>query len=585
MSKVENLINKTKELLKKDDYPEVIETCADILEINSDNEFALRFMGISNFHLKNFKESEKYLEKAYQNNPKYDKIVEDYGMVLLELDKLDKALSLYDDYFKSPDIYRKNEVKKYFITLAKECSYRNKINEALKCYDYYLNHQIDEEILSSKINLLIHLKRFDDCMSCYDLLIDLEDDEHKLSGLYYDKILCLEFKALKLYDKFIKEQNRVYPDGMYVQPINYYVYLEEMYTCYTKSLEIFWKKVCFDKVELKSWYNHLSNNLANNTNPEEFFDNLFNIDSEDTMGWCNKIDSIGYVFRDYAYNYYDLLLERNPDSIQILNKKAEFLYYSKPTVSLKLYERILELNEYDKDALKQKLRLLYKLKWYGKAYEFIKSLPDNMNGITSEISDIAELLTDNKKYSEAIYCYEKLLQYNPSEISSITNIKKIWKEAGMKEAKKNSKYYLDWIDVIISRNDVIWCPKEGCNGKLCHIVQGFNGKRLLGRNMILGEYIDCDENATHYCPKCKKEYEYGVECFNYDMNDSVLYEYAVTLILAIKHYILNSYTNEENINILQERLYTEYHLDKREVNAFINKLEKLNYINKMITLN
>ena len=115
MSKVENLINKTKELLKKDDYPEVIETCADILEINSDNEFALRFMGISNFHLKNFKESEKYLEKAYQNNPKYDKIVEDYGMVLLELDKLDKALSLYDDYFKSPDIYRKNEVKKYFI--------------------------------------------------------------------------------------------------------------------------------------------------------------------------------------------------------------------------------------------------------------------------------------------------------------------------------------------------------------------------------------------------------------------------------------------------------------------------------------
>ena len=54
MSKIEKLIDKSKDLLKTDNYPEVIKICAEILEIESDNEFALRFMGISNYHLKNY---------------------------------------------------------------------------------------------------------------------------------------------------------------------------------------------------------------------------------------------------------------------------------------------------------------------------------------------------------------------------------------------------------------------------------------------------------------------------------------------------------------------------------------------------
>ncbi len=420
MSKIEKLVDKCIILLKDDNYPEVIKTCNKILEIDSDNEFALRFIAISNYHLKNYEESEKYLEKAYNNNPHNKKIIMDYGITLFVRGKLDKALTLYDFYFKYEDKSLEKEVTDYFIALSIECTHKNKIKDAIKCLDYYL--------------------------------------------------------------------------------------------------------------------------------------------------------------------------EKNPNSIAIYYKKAELYSNWKPTHSLKIYEKILELDKSEINAIKEKLIILNRLNWYDKAYKYIKSLTCTDKKINDEISYIASILTENKKYSEAIGCYEKILELTPSEISAITNIRKIWDKANMKEAKKNSKYYMDWIEVILSHTDYYMCSEEGCHQRLSHIVHGINGYRLMEippaeDDFVIKDYIDCDENSTHYCSKCKKEYKVDVEGFTYNKDDSSLYEYAKTMILFLKHFVLYDDYYSKNYRYVQEMFHDEYLIDKKEFNAFINKLEKLNYLHKEVVIN
>ena len=516
--------------------------------------------------------SEKDLEKAY--NMDYDvKIILDYGIKLLELGKLGNALVLYDFYFDSEDNSRKEEVEKYFITLAKECSKKNKNRDAIKCCDYYLDKESTSvNVLKLKIELLSHLKRFDDALICYDKLIGIVDDKEQYDPCV-DQIICLEAKAFYQYDK-----------GLLNDSINTLTIASEYYSDY--NLYVY---------NLNSWHEHLKNTLYKYASQEdEFFDNLLMVDTEDSMEWCGLI---GYFTNNlYSYGNIDLmicdwLLEKYPESIPILNKKAGLYLTWKPTHSLKLYEKVLEIEEYNLDAIRWKLIAYIKLKRYGKLREYIQSLSNNIDGISDVLSYIGSNLIKVNKYPEAIMCYEKILEINPNNIDAITQIKRIWDKAGMKEEKNNSKYYMDWIKVILSRNDWYNCPNEDCYERLYHIVHGLKGHILIEnpRNAPYELYvrgsIDCDEDSTHYCPKCKKEYKLGVECFNYNMEDPVLYNYATTLILAVKHYIYHDSYIGVNLDYLAERLHEDYNLDKREFNALINKLEKLDYLTRKVELN
>ena len=103
---------------------------------------------------------------------------------------------MYDFYFNSEDKDRKDEVEEYFVTLSKKCSNINKNKDAIKCCDYYLDKGVDSsKILKLKIELLSHLKRFDDALNCYDILVNIDDDSKSYSSSRLDHILCLEAKA------------------------------------------------------------------------------------------------------------------------------------------------------------------------------------------------------------------------------------------------------------------------------------------------------------------------------------------------------------------------------------------------------
>jgi len=568
---IETLMNKCNDLLKKNKYSEVIKICNQILEKDSNNEFALRIAGTSNYHLKNYKESEKYLEKAYNINPTDKKIIECYGITLLEVEKLDKALTLYDFYFNSKEKSRKYEVEQYYVNLSKRYSHQNKTKNALKCYDYYLNKETDSiMILKSKIELLSHLKRFDDALECYDLLIDSSDDGKMYTRSRIDQIFCLEAKAFYLYDKQL---------------------LKESIDTLSIASDYYLNKYDLDlEDELTAWHKHLSKTLSKyEDNPEEFFDKLFYVDKEDSMAWTTLIKYFTSRYDSYGdidIMLCDWLLENNPNSIPILNKKAELHRNWKPTLSLKLYEKILEVEEDNLDAIKGKLEMLNNLKWHGKAYNYIKTLPNNINGISDEISNMAKGLTENGKYTEAIELYEKILESNPSDVSPISDIKKILDKKEMKEVKKNSKYYMDWINVILSHK-INWCSEDECYDRLSQVMPGLNKHVIIDKlddtkDLIIKGYIDCDDDTTHYCLSCKKEYKFDVECFEYNKEDEILYNYAKTLILAVKHKL---FWSGEKIEYLQNSLYSDYHIDKREFNALINKLEKLGYLSRKVTLN
>lgn len=313
--------------------------------------------------------SEKDLEKVYNDNHNAENVL-NYGIKLLELEKLEKALTLYDFYFDSEEDTRKDEVEKYYVSLARECSRKNKNRDAIKCCEYYLDKEsVSVNVLKLKIELLSHLKRFDEALICYDELIKVDDNDGGYNDPRINQIICLVAKAFYQYDK-----------GLLKDSIDTLKVASEYYSNY--ELNVY---------SLNSWHKYLKTNLSKYADKdEEFFDNLFFVDAEDSMGWR---DLIGYFTSHYdSYGDVDImicdwLLEKNPESIPILNKKATLHANWKPTLSLKLYEKVLELKEYDLVAMLGKLRMFVKLKRYGKLYDYIQSLP-SVYGISDVLSGI-----------------------------------------------------------------------------------------------------------------------------------------------------------------------------------------------------
>ena len=164
MASADTLLAKAQELLRERKYRQLTSVCRQILEKEADNEFALHEMGKYHYYSKNYEKAEKYLEKAagkYLNkfqflSPGESDIIYDYGKCLLKNNKLDKALSVYDEYLDVDEIQGRGLREDYYKNLAIICFYNRKPDDAIKCLDYYLKHKPDSQmILDAKIDILL----------------------------------------------------------------------------------------------------------------------------------------------------------------------------------------------------------------------------------------------------------------------------------------------------------------------------------------------------------------------------------------------------------------------------------------------
>ena len=202
--------------------------------------------------------------------------------------------------------------------------------------------------------------------------------------------------------------------------------------------------------------------------------------------------------------------------------------------SLNLCNKILELDENNKDALDCKALSLFKL----------------------------------GRYDESLVIYKKMLMENPTDVNAVDGIKRISKSYDIDPSEYfDDGLHLSWISLIKSKNDAI-CPD--CGSKLMPLLF-FPSTEM----MELDETGFDVENHNYYCKNCDWEMFIdilNIDCENHPIECAYLYS---KLDEITNHIRYNSYSENFSLDELKSKM--DY-FDEEEFDAFIKKLKEVDYI-------
>ncbi len=538
-----------------------------LMDKYSDKEFFNNFLS---FDKKSSKQWNKRLEYQYaiigdplvycdfllEDNP-------DNNNVLRSSAKISK----YMDYDYSLECWNKLlEIEPENTEVIKEILhiYSNQYSKdrSLKLIDSKLHiESLKIYLLKYKIQLLESMTLYDDALEIYDEYLSMKDDA--LSTLtVYDKIRCMELKALHLY-----KDNKVY----------------QSYTLYNEILMTF--MIALDNNQFKrkpgidtvKWYTAVLQEALNKSddNPLIFFEELFKINEDTFELWQTKIFSF-IISNRYinSINVCNILLEENPNNIQLLLTKAEV--YSRTSTLAKsydLYNKVLELDSDNNEAKNKKFVILVKWEEYEKAYNLLKTMKIASSS-KDDLNKLANKFFSDKEYDKALYCYNLM---GSSYWGIINKIKYIWQETDDTVSQNESKYYMDWIKIINFKYDDVLCPE--CNSKLIPIMYGLpvmdeNEEEKIGVDYVLGGCCVSIDSPSHYCKHCDKCISFGPYGIDITMDDYELYIYTSVNINAFVRIVENKKTRIDNI---VKSLYSNG-IDEKECSKFIEKLESISFI-------
>lgn len=262
---------------------------------------------------------------------------------------------------------------------------------------------------------------------------------------------------------------------------------------------------------------------------------------------------------DEAFKCLDDCLLRNPKNIYIINKKLELL---------------LQMNEFDE------------------AYEFYKTLDDDILLKGFKVQHLASNLVKNNMHDEAIECYNKVLKFKLTGYSQcdydinnfylLDEIKKDFIELGLDLSKiYPNDLYLDWIDNYSFERLTGNCPI--CGEKLIPVYfRGYPNFELMEKaqknEAIIKKDVLDEEDPFRckdicYCPHCKKDFDLGINGLHADCAENYAQEkYALDKIV-----LLYGCFYKETVSLDELKEEFDY-FDEKELDAFINKLKDIDYL-------
>lgn len=430
----------------------------------------------------------------------------------------------------------------------------------------YIN-SIRYNLLERKIRLLESMTLYDEALESYDEYLEIEKPD-ELSYKYlttFDRLMCMEQQALDLYiDNKLEESFDI---------------LREVSQRY-KKLENNSPGISSVKWKLDDWYNNVLINSMNKShdNHEIFFEEFYSIKSESLALWSKKIEFlIDSKHFGNPITYCNILEEKTDDKIKVILIKG-YVYYKTKRLDNALVEfnRVLDIQPDNDEAKNYKFCILVQKKDYEKAYKFLESTKINFKIIHYDLSQLAHTLCNQEQYDKAVKCYEIILNEDFSPIL-VDKVKVLWKKTGDVKRLEESKYYMDWINIIKSRYDTDVCPD--CGKKLIPIIYGLPAPELLrsdknGEDYILGGCLVSYDNPTDYCKNCEKGVKiepYGIEIIK---DDHDLYRYCRLKINQISGVIARY--PENTIDQLEKKAL-EYRIDAQEFEALIEKFIEIGY--------
>jgi protein O-GlcNAc transferase len=364
----------------------------EILNIQSDNFYALQYLGVLYYQGKKYDLAIEYIEKALQLNPRDSHSYYNLGIVFKDKGQLDKAETCFQKSLK----YDSTNHDAY-VNLGIVLKDKGNLNKAILCFQKALQLQSDSIAAHYNLGYAYQLQNnLDEAIVHYQKAIKLDPDlinaYTNLGLVFYDKKLFN--KAIQCYQKAL-QLNPNSPDvynniGVVLKEMEQF---DEAIAYYQKALEI------------NPHFPVVLNGLGAVLKEKGEFDKA--------IACYQKALKLNPVFSD-AYNNLGV----------VLKEKGQF------DEAIACYQKALELNPDLHDPYNN-LGLVYREKGqldeavacYKKALELNPDFPDAYNGL-------GIVLDEKGKIDEAISCFRKTLLLDQNYANAFNNLGNAFQEKG-----------------------------------------------------------------------------------------------------------------------------------------------------------
>jgi len=425
---------------------------------------------------------------------------------------------------------------------------------------------IRTDLLYRKIKLLESMRLYDEALDAYDEYFRCVDDSTYDKLTQSDRLRCIEQKALEYY----MDDN-----------------LQESYNILKQAADMFKKIMESDKYSLYpsylyDWYEQVlvESVKKSNDNPENFFEEYYNINEKTCKLWIEKINNLNSSdILGNPLDYCNILLTKNRNNIDLLLTKA-YVYYSTEEYekALDIYNKLIKHDDNNK-AKNYKFNILVKYNQYTKAYNLLMQMNVEYPIINNNLYLLAEKLQEKRKYNESLQVYETIFAQT-QWIDTIDKIKYLLLKTENTQKLHNTKYYMNWIELINHKYESdTTCPT--CGKKLTKILYGLPAPETMEEaeegEIILGGCCVSWDDPTHYCKNCKKHIYMNPFQINITRDNLELASYTTVNICWITEYIRQHPDN--TIEKIEKEAYKKG-INKNELTRFIEKLEEIKHIKK-----
>ena len=323
------------------------------------------------------------------------------------------------------------------------------------------------------------------------------------------------------------------------------------------------------------------------------------IEASDKILKSNQKNHLALTYKILSYYYledYENALDAAESTLAIypgysrfLNLKAHVLYASGDVAGAL---ECLEMNRDDINLLNKKLFLLIKMGKLDEAYDFFKSLDDDVIFNGFKIQVLARNLAKEGKCSKAIECYNYILkklikpytnklEFHFTDIMILDWIKQDFIEYNLDLNRIYfNELYISWIDKLNFKKPTEFC--RACGEKLTRIVyrdldyydSSESKSDEIVRENTLSEFNPYTDIGEFYCPNCKKEFDMGINgiYFEGDGENYLEEKYALEKIHEFHCFVYNGQVSKDTL----DRDF--FYFDDDELDAFIARLIAIGYI-------
>ena len=337
--KISDLIRSGLDLHKKGKYNEAAQIYEKALKRESNNFDALQLMGVLSAQTKKYLKAVNYLTKALEINPTHAACFSNRGNALMELGRLDEALS---DYGRA--VYISSGYAEAYCNMGVVLFKQGKLEESVVSYERAIEIKPDyAEAYSNLGNALKDLGRLEESANSFARAIEIKPDYAKAFSNFGNVL-----KELKLFDQAIASYERAIAlDPSYAEAYSNLGVTLQASKRLNEALTSYERAIALDPYFVEA-YSNLGNLLKENNQLEdalEIYGRAIEIEPNNPEAYSNRGVTLQELGRfEEAVANFDRAIEIKPDYAESFSNRGNALKaLQRIKDSVKSFDRAIEI--------------------------------------------------------------------------------------------------------------------------------------------------------------------------------------------------------------------------------------------------